>query len=124
MPKLFGVDIAKIVNDAVKAAGGVLPGTLTKVTAGTPTAGNLTGGTNPTTDVYGFQGFVERKTQVREGRTLVGLPVERVTIFGGSLPEGIEPTTKDRVAIEGAQYRIVEILDRDPAGATYTCRVE
>ena len=48
MAKLFGIDIAKVVNDSIASAGGVLTGTLTRATSGTRDVSDLAAGTNPT----------------------------------------------------------------------------
>lgn len=122
MPILFGVDIADEIATAF--SGQLLTGTLTKVTSGTRTPGSLTGGTNPTTVDHTFTGFIEDKTEEREEGTLVSSGGRFVSVLGGSLPSGVEPTTGDKITIESTVYRIVEISGRDPAGAIYECKVE
>tara|TARA_R110000803_G_scaffold191700_1_gene254393 strand:+ start:83 stop:454 length:372 start_codon:yes stop_codon:yes gene_type:complete len=122
MPNLFGIDIA---GEIAKAFSGLLlKGTLTKTIPGTRTPGNLTGGNNPTSVPYSFEGFIENKTEVRKGGTLVSSGGKMVSILGGSLPAGIVPASADEVTIEGTTYKILAIEGRDPAAALYECRVE
>lgn len=118
------MDIAKIINDEIAAAGGVLDGTLIKSTAGTRTPGSLTGGVNPTTVSHAFKGFIEKRTEVRKDGQLVAAGGEIVTVLGASLPSGVTPDTQDRVTIEGTTYDVAELLDRDPAAATYELLVQ
>lgn len=48
-----------------------------------------------------------------------------VTIIGDSLPDGVIPKTDDRVTVyedgvaEPPVYRVLDLIDRDPAAATY-----
>lgn len=123
MPNLFGLDIAKIVNDSINQAGGLVPGTLTKVTAGTRTPGSLTGGTNPTTTSHSFQGILEEGER-RMPDTLQTVKGKFVLILGASISPAAVPSTGDRVTIEGSEHDLVELIERDPAAATYTFRVE
>ncbi len=118
---LFGVDISGLIRDNIGP--GVLPATLTKFTAGTRTGGQLTGGTNPTSVDYPCRGFIDRQanrdingTLVSDGRVVIVLIGD--TINGG-LPASA-PSTTDRITIEGKTY-VIQVIDRDPAAATYTC---
>lgn len=130
MPSLFGLNIAREVNAALRSAGGVLDATLIKVTAGTRTAGNLANGTNPTETSYACKGFMETATNVSLGTfgeaTAGDLNVQErqtVSLLGDSIEGGtIAPVAGDRVTIEGATYSI-QAVTRDPAGAVYECAV-
>ena len=124
MPNLFGLDIAALVNNAIESAGNVRPATLTQVTPGTRTSGDLTGGTNPTEQSYPCNAFVEDRNETRINGTLVSEGGRFVGILGGSLPPGIEPGSGDRVLIDGVTYEINEAASVDPAAALYTLRVE
>lgn len=124
MANLFGLDIAGIVNDAITTAGGVLDGTLTKVTPGTRTPGTITGGTNPGTANHAFKGFLSNSTRIRRDNTLVEVSGEFLSILGASLPSGVVPEPTDIANIESTNYRLIELMDRDPAAALYTFRVE
>lgn len=122
--KLFGVNISGIIKQVVGP--GVLDAVLTKTTPGTRTVGALTAGTNPTTTDYPCRGFIDSQavkfrsgTTVQNGRKVVVLIGD--TIDGGA----VAPEPGDRIMIEGTTYVIPEggTIDRDPAGATYTCEV-
>jgi len=123
MVELFGIDIAKVVNDSITGAGGVRPGTLTKVTPGTRTGGSLTGGTNPTTTSHSFQGFVETKEVRRDGQVGAGI-MAVVTMLGDSVSPTAVPTVNDTVLIDGVTYTLLELLSRDPAEAVYEFAAE
>lgn len=122
MPDLFGIDIAGEIAQAF--SGQLVIGTLTKVVSGTRTPGNLTGGTNPTTSSHSFEGFIENRTNKRRDGTLVSSTGEFVTILGASVSPSAVPEQGDGINIESVDYRIIEITGRDPAAATYECRVE
>lgn len=121
MPDLFGLDIAGIVNDAIDGAGGLRPGTLTRKTAGTRTPGSLTGGTNPGTAAYSLSGFVETEAE-RRANSAVATRGATMTIMGASV--SIAPAVNDTVLMDGSTYTLVELLERDPAAATYMFAVE
>lgn len=121
MANLFGIDIAGIVNTSIAGAGGVRPGQLTRSTPGTRTPGDLTGGTNPTTQTLPFQGFVTRKVNRQRG-TAVGNPYAEVSILGASI--SIVPEVNDVIVMDGRRYTLVELLSVDPALALYVFRGE
>lgn len=117
--QLFGVDIAGLIKDNIGP--GVLDATLTKSTPGARTAGQLTGGTNPTTSTFACKGFIDRQanrdlrgTLVADGNVVIVLVGD--TIDGGNAASA--PETGDRVTIEGTTY-VINVVDRDPAAATY-----
>ncbi|UFK26759.1 hypothetical protein [Roseobacter phage RDJL6] len=119
--KLFGIDIAKLVNSNIAAAGGVLDGTLTRETAGTRTPGNLTGGTNPTPTTHPFKGFVETAGERRPGSTTAS-SISTVSILGDSVT--VVPEVNDEVTIEGTDWTLLELVERDPAKALYVFKAE
>lgn len=119
--KLFGIDIAGIINQEIGP--GVLDLTLIKVTSGTRTGGQLSAGTNPTTANTAGKGFIEDYSERQIDGTTVKRGDRRVVIIGNSLSSGsVIPAVGDQVTIEGATYEVVNIM-RDPAAATYTCQV-
>jgi len=123
MPELFGVDIAQEIADAFD--GQLVTGTLTKRTAGTRTSGNLTGGTNYTEASFSFNGFLDNKEDVVQAGTLVVKGGQYVVIIAQSLNSGnTVPEPKDKITIEGQAFEIVDVPRRDPAAATFTCKVE
>lgn len=140
MPNLFGIDLSRTIASAFR--GQLLAGILLKRNAGTRGVGGggiappgfpgggggtptfFTTGTSPTETAYAFEGIIEnRDDQVING-TLVSQRGEFVLILGGSLATGIEPVKGDRVIIEASTYTIIAVEERDPAGATFLCRVE
>lgn len=123
MANLFGVDIAQILADSIAGAGGVRPGTLTKVTPGSRTGGSLTDGTNPTTTVHSFQGFVETKEARRDGQVGAGI-MAVVTVIGKSVLPFAAPEVNDTALIDGVTYTLLELLSRDPAEAVYEFAAE
>lgn len=124
MPDLFGIDIAQEVLDAIDGAGGVLDGTLYKVTPGTRTAGALAGGTNPTRSrPYRFKGFYDDQQLLKLDASLVKREHRAVLILGASLPSGITPAPNDEVLLEGDTTVVDRIIERDPAAATWVLMV-
>lgn len=118
---LFGIDIAGILNDAMTRAGGLTPGVLTRKTVTQPTAVNPGGGGTVKTETHAFQGALESGERRVSGlrQTVQG---EFLTIMGASLE--VEPRTNDAVEIEGRQLTLAQLVERDPASAAYTFRVE
>ncbi len=121
MAKLFGVDIAKIVNQEISP--GLLEGTLTHEVPGTRTTGNLAGGTNPTTSTHSFKGIQEdlsvfRPEELNEEATA------GVLIVVNSLSPTIVPVIGDKVVFAAGDpvMRILSIK-KDPASATLLCQV-
>lgn len=120
--KIFGIQLDKVVNDSIKKAGGLPKLTLTVRTAGARTAGDPAGGTNSMEKDHNGNGIIEDYEDSQIDGTVVKQGDRRVLILGRSLPNGIVPSTNDSVTIEGATYTVVGV-DRDPAAASYTCRV-
>ncbi len=124
MSKLFGIDIAALVNKELAAAGGVLDGRLTKTAPGSRTSGSLTGGTNPKETTYNFKGFMEKVSESRFAGQLQTVDGEVMSILGASLPAGVEPEVNDKAMLEGREYELVKLLSRDPAATLYEFMVE
>lgn len=131
---VYGVDLGREINKYLGPA--VLPATLIKVTPGTRTPGQLTGGTNPTTTSYACRGFIDMqgartrqdslasRSQAGSGLTLGGTKV--AVLIGDSIANGtVVPEPLDKIVLEGVTYIIPEggKVDRDPAAATYTCEI-
>ena len=123
MVELFGLDIAKVVNDEVTNAGGVRDGSLAKQIPGTRTGGSLTGGTNPTTTTHTFKGFVQTKEVRRSGQLGAGA-LAVVAILGASISPVAVPEVNDEATVDGVTYVLVELLSRDPAEALFEFRGE
>jgi len=118
--KLFGVDVAKVVNKAMGK--GLLPVTLTVVTPGTRSSSALAAGTQPTSVSHPCRGLVEDYNErLIDGETIRDGD-RKVLILGDSLPSGVVPKGTDRVTVLGKTYVIVHV-NADPAAATYSCQV-
>ena len=120
MAKLFGIDIAKLVNSEIKKAGGVRPLTLTKTTPGARTPGDLSAGNNPTTTTHTGAGFVELASARRTGQVGAAVSGETISILGASVLPAAEPTVNDTVTLDGSTYLLIKLVSRDPASALYS----
>ena len=118
---LFGIDIKKLVADNFK--GKLNQGTLTVVTHGSRTGGQLTAGRVPTTSTSTFWGIVDDYTDREREFEQVEVGDRKVLIIAGTLTPAVVPKSKDRVTIEGTTYEIVGVPERDPAEATYVLQV-
>lgn len=121
---LFGVDISGLINTYIGS--GVLAATLRRFTSGTRTAGQLTGGTNPTSVDFACRGFIDRKAKKNQRGSLTDDGTETIVLIGDSIDGGAAssaPRVDDRIVIESRTY-VIKSLDRDPAAATYTCVCE
>lgn len=118
------MNVAKTIAAAFAKYGkdvGVGPCTLTKVTPGTRTPGNASGGNNPTTTVYRAQGLVtDFSTHTLEG-TLIKVGDRKILIFGASLPAGVAPGPGDRVTFGSETYTIPDKapVSADPVQAAF-----
>ena len=123
--KLFGVDIAAIVDKAMSAS--LLPATLTHITPGTRGA-DSTAGTQPTETTHAARGIVDEysrgeiaSTSDRTDGTMIVFGDKKILLIGDSISPTAEPESGDRIEIEGSTYSIIHV-GRDPAKATYVCQ--
>jgi hypothetical protein len=119
MPKLFGIDIAGIVNQSMGT--GLLPCTLIKVVDQVRDPNNMTAGTTPIYNNYSARGFIEDYKDYQVNGTTVRTGDRMVSILGASISGSKIPEADDKVTIEGDTYNIVRVM-RDPAGAMYSCQ--
>ena len=123
-PDIFKVKLADKIYAGFK--GKLFSITLTKSTTGTRTPGALMSGTNPVETSYTVEGYVDKtgsnRVQAEDFRQVGQEHADdwTVVIMGKSLPANIEPRPSDKITAEGAT-KTIEKVDRDPAGATYTC---
>jgi len=118
--KLFGVNISGLIKDNIGP--GVLSATLTKSAPGTRTPGQLTGGTNPTSTSYPCKGFINNQAKADITGTLVADDAVTIILIGDTINNGSTVVESgDLITIEGKVYS-VNVVDRDPAAATYTCQ--
>ena len=116
---LFGVNISGLIKEYIGP--GVLDATLTKSTPGSRTAGQLTGGRNPTTASYACKGFIDKQARQDFDGTLISDGQVMIVLIGDTIDGGsTKAEAGDRITIEGVTY-MIDKLDRDPAAATYTC---
>lgn len=68
---------------------------------------------------YPFEGFVDSFTLY--SRSQAGIPDtdSRISIIGGSLPNGIVPRQDDKITIGGQRFNTVRLITVDPASALY-----
>ncbi len=124
MPKIFGLDIAKLVNDSISSAGDVRPGTLSHNTGPrVRDPENLTGGIRSTVTTHDIRGFVEQKEIRRPGQVSTVFE-STVSIFGDSVNPKVAPTVNDTVIMDGVTYSLVKLLELDPASALYVFLAE
>lgn len=117
---LFGVNISKLIKDNIGS--GVNDATLIKVSIGTRTPGQLTGGTQPTSVSHACKGFLDVLTRDRVGLTLTEEGNVLIALIGDTIDGGdTVPTPGDKITILGTTYNIV-IVNVDPAQAVYNCQ--
>lgn len=119
MPDLFGVDIAKAINDALGKH--LVDLTLTSWTPGTRTSTARTSGTNPTSTTATGKGIIEDYDSNQIDGTRVHVGDRKILILGKSI-DPLVPKPNDQITIEGSTYRVMRVK-RDPAAATYSCQV-
>lgn len=116
MARIFGLDLAAIVNTSIKAAGNLAPMTLVKRVSRQPTTGDIAAGTRVTEQSIACRGYAETTT----GPGARGLVVQ---LLGASIVhEGarVEPASDDAVIIDGVRYAI-EKVGGATDGAVYEC---
>lgn len=123
MPTLFGVDIAAEVASAMGSE--LLEAVLRRPTSlrseDNPTAFSVEGGDAPSPERWECRGMMETgQSRSRDGAIVSG---ETALVLGGTLPNGVEPQAEDELFIEGHWWKVIEMIERDPAGATYRLRV-
>ena len=119
---LFGVDIAKMLYDGIRSAGGLRPAVLIRVTDGPRDPNNITGGRAQIQTRYNCEGFISSRSDDFRAGVLVREGGETVAILGNSLPEGVRPRPGDSCLIENRTYFISRVTN-DPAEALYTSDV-
>ncbi len=117
---LFGVDISGLIKKHIGP--GVNDATLIKVTAGSRTGGQLTGGTNPTTVSHACKGFLGVLNRNRVDLSLTEERDVMIALLGDTIDGGATvPVPGDRITLLGTTYNIV-IVNVDPAQAVYSCQ--
>ena len=122
MVNLFGVNIAQIIADAIRDAGGVLAGTLTRTPPGTRNVDDPTQVTPATPVSHSFQGFIEQRSIKREDSLIVET-VSVLSIIGASISPATTPKVNDTVSINGQTMSLIRLINADPAEAVYEFEV-
>ena len=122
MPKLFGVNIAAILDKEL--APGLLNGKMLSTTDGVrdpldPTAGPQ----DAVTTVHNFKGIINTYTDNEIDNELILKEDRKVLMVALSISPAIVPVTGMRVQMEDnpGTWIIVRVT-RDPASATYLCQ--
>ena len=120
MAKLFGVDVSGQIHKHISP--GIFDATLTKKVAGTRTAADLAGGTNPVSTDYAARGVVSDYTDFQMQNSLIRKGDRQILLTGDSIASAKVPVPGDRITIQGSTYVIVSRgVTSDPANAQYTC---
>ncbi len=120
---LFGINISGLIKQYV---GTGLPSVvLRKRTKTSRTAGQLTGGTNPTETDYTCKGVILRQEEThRSDAKPVSNGTRQILLIGDTISNGtVFPVLGDRIVAEGSIWVIDGPINRDPAKATYVCTV-
>lgn len=120
-PDIFNADIAGEILDALGDE--VFDATLTRTTPGARDPSNLAGGASvgASTASYACKGFVADYRASEIDGTIIRRGDRKVILLGASLAETFDPQPGDAVAIEGGAWKVINV-ERDPAGATFTCQ--
>lgn len=122
MKNLFGMDIAKIINQEVKSCGNLQQGTLRSITPAPLDPLDLDNGEAITFTEHTFQGFLEQVEERREDMVSAGF-ISKLLMLGDSINPKITPKVNDEVTFDGINYTLTMLMERDGAGATYVFRV-
>ena len=120
---LFGIDIAAIIGENM-TEDDLLSANLYQRTEG---SGEEVDGEidytappgNSFSNAIPCHGFTESVT-IKDTREQILSNDRKITIIGDSLPAGVVPTQGDKINIESTDFKILSLLERDPAGAVYT----
>ena len=119
-----GIDVAGLVAEHLGPR--ILPLVLHR--PGAPAARDLNNLTQapvpgPGTD-FPCRGFIEDFSSYDMAQGLVEAGDRKVIILGGTLStEPLGGIGRDQVTVEGKRWSIQRVIDRDPAGATFTLHV-
>lgn len=116
--ELFGIDIAGLIAEHVGT--GLLDATVTRYTNGARDPDDLTGGTNRTpATVTGIKGMWEDLPSTPPPGVTFQLNDRIALLIGDTIPAGGLPLRNDAIEIEGLTLYMVQLMNRDPAAATY-----
>lgn len=131
MARFLGVDLPRLVYGPFR--GKVKRMSLVKVTQGSLTPGQLTGGQNPTELTYRCEGFYDDwpgnfpANQSLKKDSAVQRGDRMVSIFGASLRRGVKPAVNDKIVVGADTWRVVNVgfdaAESTGTSATYKCQV-
>lgn len=84
---------------------------------------NVDAPTVDTETIHNFEGLQQTKRGYRE-EGLIAQSELRITIIGGSLPDGVFPNVGNYIEIDNNRREILEIISADSTGAVYEVRVK
>lgn len=116
MPSVIETQLKKIVANAFR--GQLYNGTLRRETIlGTDESGDPVFGTPQT---WTFNGIRDNINAYYAGQ--IGVPATdvRILVIAGSLPDAVEVLKDDKIFIRSQWYQVRQILERDPANATFS----
>jgi len=116
---LFGLDIAGLIHDNIKGAGGLLDGYVIRIVEGARDDNDLSAGPQRTEYNYNAHGMWEDYDHKDIDGVHVKDGFRKALVLGKSLPAGFVPRIGDEVQFE-FERGIVRRVQRDPASATYT----
>jgi len=120
--KLFGIDIAKIIDKNISK--GVLPAVLTRLSDQEKAAdAPLLAPPTKTPKEYGCRGFTDDFKIEQIDGIQIQEDDRKIVLIGDSIEGGIIPAKGDTIFIESTLFQVLSILERDPAAATYTIHV-
>lgn len=124
----MAINIAKAVAKGFSGANGVTvgfkPSVLTKYTPGIRQPGNLSGGTNPTSQDFKCSAIEITNSSSVLPASLVTDSAAQIMILGATIQGGAVPEPTDKITIAGKTFVIIDsnqAVVRDPVGATYIC---
>lgn len=119
MSELFGLDIESLVSEA-------LQGQLTSLTLTRTVVSNYDSGTDSQTstpETFTSEGIAPAISSIAGRFEALGeqlVKENEVPILILAKPLGTDPQAGDKITIDGNTYTVTRVIERDPAGATWT----
>lgn len=113
----LGIDLPQIIAQEIGPI--VLAATLTR-TATKPHPTRLNGSPIKSRTLNDCRGFIEQFSKRERENPKIQANDVKIILLGGTLPPGLVPEEGDEIFIEENNYKVQDLIDRDPAAATYT----
>jgi hypothetical protein len=118
-PDIFGIDLAGIIHNVLSPM--LFDQTLIRVSSSRDPLDSTKSIKVDTS--YPCKGFISEFSEFAKAQSNIQGSDKNIVIIAKSLPTGVVPEHGDRITAEGATYTIVgDGVERDPAGATYSCQ--